>query len=52
MYAKQAENDNIGARVDSNTERIKHLETRLADEPEIVYARSIAIRKLPLTSEC
>ena len=51
IFTKQTENDNIGVKVNSNTERIQQLEARLGEEPEIIYDRSIAIRTLPLPAE-
>ena len=48
MFAKQTENDAIKEQVHSNTDRIAHLEAKVGDANEVAYAKSIAIRKLPL----
>ena len=48
MFAKQSENDAIREQVNSNTDRIAHLEAKVGDASEVAYPRSLAIRKLPL----
>ena len=48
MFAKQSENQIVKEQVESNTDRISHLEAKVGDTNEIAYPRSIAIRKLPL----
>ena len=48
MFAKQSENDAIKEQVHSNTDRIACLEAKVGDSNEVAYARSVAIRKLPL----
>ena len=48
MFAKQSENEIVKEQVESNTDRISHLEAKVGDANEIAYPRSIAIRELPL----
>ena len=48
MFAKQSENDAIKEQVHSNTDKIACLEAKVGDSNEVAYARSVAIRKLPL----
>ena len=48
IYSKQSENDEIKAKVESNTARIDELEAKIGDRSEVAFPRSISIRKLPL----